>query len=311
MKALVTGGAGFIGSHIVEGMVNRGIETRVLDNFSTGSRKNLEGIPGVEIIEQDIRDYEAVREAVEGVDIVYHLAAIASVSTSVKDPVLSNQINLDGTVKVLRAAKDAGVEKVVYSGSSSAYGDSEAQPLVESMRERPISPYAVNKMAGEHYCAVFSRIYGLETVVLRFFNVFGPRQDPASHYSGVISLFIQKLLNKERPLIFGDGEQSRDFVYVGNVVMASIFASVARVGGGEVFNIASAEKVTINEVLGIIRELLGLDRVKPIYREARKGDIRHSSADISKAQKAFGYWPVIDLREGLKRTIEWYKSRSS
>ena len=243
----------------------------------------------------------------EGVDIVFHLAALASVTESVNDPVLSNQINLDGTVKVLLAAKDAGVQKVVYAGSSSAYGDSEAQPKVESMRESPISPYAVNKMSGEKYCSVFGKVYGLETVVLRFFNVFGPRQDPSSQYSGVISLFIMKLLNGQRPVIYGDGEQTRDFVYVGNVVMANIFASVSKVGGGEVFNVASGEQVSVNELLRIIQELLGMEDVKPIYREARKGDPRYSLADIGKAQTAFGYWPVTGLREGLKRTIDWYR----
>ena len=307
-NVLVTGGAGFIGSHIVEGMVKRGIRTRVLDDFSTGRRENLEGIEGIEIIEADIRDYDALRAAMEGIEIVFHHAALASVSASVKDPVLSNSVNLDGTVKVLSAAKDAGVKKVVYAGSSSAYGDTPAQPKVESMREQPISPYAVNKTAGEKYCNVFSRIYGLETVVLRYFNVFGPRQDPSSHYSGVISLFVQKLLDGQRPIIYGDGEQTRDFVYVGNVVMANIFASVSRIGGGEVFNVATGEKVSINQILGIIMELLDIKDVKPIYREHRKGDLKHSLADIGKAQQAFGYWPVIGLREGLKRTIDWYKN---
>jgi nucleoside-diphosphate-sugar epimerase len=308
MNVLVTGGAGFIGSHIVEGMVKRGIRTRVLDDFSTGSRENLEGIEGIEVIEADIRDYDALRTAMDGIEIVFHHAALASVSASVKDPVRSNSVNLDGTVKVLSAAKDAGVKKVVYAGSSSAYGDTPAQPKVESMREQPISPYAVNKTAGEKYCNVFSRIYGLETVVLRYFNVFGPRQDPLSHYSGVISLFIQKLLDGQRPIIYGDGEQTRDFVYVGNVVMANIFASVSRIGGGEVFNVATGEKVTINRLLEIIMELLEIENVKPIYREHRKGDLKHSLADIGKAQQAFGYWPVIGLREGLKKTIDWYRN---
>lgn len=307
-NVLVTGGAGFIGSHIVEGMIKRGITTRVLDDFSTGSRENLEGIEGIEVIEADIRDYDALRAAMERIEIVFHHAALASVSASVKDPVLSNSVNLDGTVKVLSAAKDAGVKKVVYAGSSSAYGDTPAQPKVESMREQPISPYAVNKTAGEKYCNVFSRIYGLETVVLRYFNVFGPRQDPSSHYSGVISLFIQKLLAGQRPIIYGDGEQTRDFVFVGNVVMANIFASVSRIGGGEVFNVATGEKVSINRLLEIIMELLDIKNVKPIYREHRKGDLKHSLADIGKAQQAFGYWPVIGLREGLKRTIDWYKN---
>jgi UDP-glucose 4-epimerase len=308
-NALVTGGAGFIGSHVAEGMVKRGIRTKVLDNFSTGKRENLDGIDGVEIIEGDIRDYETVRSAMEGVDLVFHMAALASVTESVRDPVRSNQINLGGTVQVLLAAKDAGVQKVVYAGSSSAYGDTEDLPKVESMRESPISPYAVNKMAGEKYCTVFGKVYGLETVVLRYFNVFGPRQDPSSPYSGVISLFIMKLLNGQRPVIYGDGEQTRDFVFVGNVVMANIFASVSRVGGGEVFNVATGEGVTINELLRIIQELLGMEDVKPIYREPRKGDPRHSLADVGKAQKAFGYWPVTGLREGLKQTIDWYRKR--
>ncbi len=308
-NVLVTGGAGFIGSHLAEGMVKRRIRTRVLDNFSTGNRENLAGIEGIEIIEGDVGAMDVLQEAMDGIDIVFHLAALPSVSKSVLDPVHSNTVNLDGTVKVLLAAKDAGVQKVVYAGSSSAYGDSESLPKLETMRESPISPYAVNKMAGEKYCSVFSSVYGLETVVLRYFNVFGPRQDPSSHYSGVISNFIQKLLKGQRPVVYGDGEQTRDFVFVGNVVMANIFASVSRVGGGEIFNIAMGERVSINELLEIIRELVGGEGIKPIYREPRKGDPKHLLADIGKAQKAFGYWPVVGLREGLKITVDWYKQR--
>ncbi len=310
-NVLVTGGAGFIGSHLAEGMVKRRINTRVLDNFSTGSRENLKGVEGIEIIDGDIRDMDVLQAAMDGIDIVFHLAALPSVSKSVRDPISSNTVNLDGTVKVLLAAKDVGVQKVVYAGSSSAYGDSEALPKVESMRESPISPYAVNKMAGEKYCSVFSSVYGLETVVLRYFNVFGPRQDPSSHYSGVISSFIRKLLMGQRPVVYGDGEQTRDFVFVGNVVMANIFASVSRVGGGEIFNIAMGERVSINELLEIIGELVGAQKVKPIFREPRKGDPKHLLADIGKAQKAFGYWPVVGLREGLKITVDWYKQRLS
>jgi len=310
-SALVTGGAGFIGSHLVEVMVKRGVKTRVLDNFSTGKRENLAGVEGqVEIVQGDIRDYQTVRSATEGIDIVFHQAALASVTESINDPKLSNEVNLDGTLNVLLAAKDSGVQKLVYAGSSSAYGDAEALPKVETMRESPISPYSVNKLAGEKYCAVFSKVHGLQTVVLRYFNVFGPRQDPGSLYSGVISLFITKILNGERPVIYGDGEQTRDFVYVENVVMANIFASVSKVGGGEVFNVASGETISIYELLGMVQELTGVHDVKPIFREMRKGDVRHSLADVGKAQQAFGYWPVVGMREGLGRTIEWYKEKA-
>lgn len=307
VRALVTGGAGFIGSHIADGMMKRGIETRILDNFSTGKRENIEGMDGVEIIEGDIRDLELVREATDGVDLVFHQGALASVADSFNDPAYANSVNIDGTLNVLTAARDAGVQKVIFAGSSSAYGDSEVMPKEETMRENPISPYAVTKMAGEKYFSVFSKAYGLDTVVLRYFNVFGPRQDPSSPYSGVISLFITKLLAGERPAIFGDGEQTRDFVFVENVVMANIFASVSRVGGGEVFNVAAGETVTVNELFRTVQEMTGAEAIRPIYREARKGDIRHSVADTSKARQALGYWPVVGFREGLKRTIDWYR----
>ncbi len=309
--ALVTGGAGFIGSHIVEGLIKRGAQVRVFDDFSTGKRENIEGVAadeGVEIIEADLRDYGAVRSAMDGVDVVFHEGALPSVTESIVDPVRFNEVNLNGTLNVLLAAKESGVRKVVYAASSSAYGDSEVLPKKETMREEPISPYAVNKLAGEKYCHVFDRVYGLDTVVLRYFNVFGPRQDPSSPYSGVISLFITKLLAGQRPVIYGDGEQSRDFIYVENVVLANILASLSRMGDGGVFNVAGGEKVTINELFRMIRELIGVKEIKPIYRESRKGDIRHSVADVDRAGAAFGFKPVIGLREGLKKTIDSYRN---
>ena len=306
-RYLITGGAGFIGSNLAEALLNRGEETIVFDNFSTGRRENLEDLKGVKVIEGDLRDPPAIQDAVEGVDIIFHEGALPSVAKSVKDPVTSNKNNIDGTVNLLVAARDAGVKKVIYAGSSSAYGDAETLPKIETMRENPISPYAINKLTGEQFCRVFSKVYGLETVVLRYFNIFGPRQDPSSPYSGVISLFVTKLLNRERPLIYGDGEQSRDFTYVDNVVQANLKAADSTVGGGETFNLACGKAVTVNELFRIIRELTGAHDVEPEYAEARMGDVRHSLAEISRAKERLGYEPGVDLREGLEQTVAWYR----
>lgn len=310
-RYLITGGAGFIGSNIAQALLERGEETIIFDNFSTGRRENLEGLDRVEVIEGDLRNPSDLGSALEGVDIVFHEGALPSVSKSIMDPVNSNKNNIDGTVNLLLAAKEAGVKRVIYAGSSSAYGDSETLPKVETMRENPISPYAVNKLTAEQFCRVFSRVYGLETVTLRYFNIFGPKQDPSSPYSGVISLFVTRLLKGERPVIYGDGEQSRDFTFVENAVDANLRAAEKPVGGGEAINTACGDAVTVNELFRIIRDLTGAGGIEPIYAEPRKGDVRHSLADISKAKKLLGYAPRVDLKEGLRRTVAWYRQEMS
>ncbi|MFH2002029.1 MAG: SDR family oxidoreductase [Planctomycetota bacterium] len=305
-RYLITGGAGFIGSNIAEALLERGDETVVFDNFSTGRRSNLVGLDGLDVIEGDLKNFEEIREAVEGVDYIFHEAALPSVAKSILDPVKSNKNNIDGTVNLLLAARDAGVKKVVYAGSSSAYGDSETLPKIETMRENPISPYAINKLTAEMFCRVFSKVYGLDTAVLRYFNIFGPKQDPSSPYSGVISLFVTKLLKRERPVIYGDGEQSRDFTYIANTVDANLKAAATKGTRGETYNIACGAAVTINELFRILRKIIGAGEIEPIYEEARKGDVRHSLAEISKARDAFSYKPSVALEEGLRRTVEWY-----
>lgn len=306
-RYLITGGAGFIGSNIAEALLERGDETIVFDNFSTGRRSNLVGLDGLKVVEGDLRNFEEIREAVEGVEYIFHEAALPSVGKSILDPVTSNKNNIDGSVNLLLAARDAGVKKVVYAGSSSAYGDSETLPKIETMRENPISPYAINKLTAEMFCRVFSKVYGVDTAVLRYFNIFGPKQDPGSPYSGVISLFVTKLLNRERPLIYGDGEQSRDFTYIANTVDANLRAAATPGTNGETYNVACGGAVTINELFFTLRKIIGADEIEPIYEEPRKGDVRHSLADINKAKEAFGYVPSVQLEEGLRRTVEWYK----
>jgi len=308
---LVTGGAGFIGSHICEALVKCGAQVRVLDNLMTGHRTNLAHLEGrIDFLEGDLRDYETVRRAAEGVGIIFHEAAIPSVPRSVAEPRLNHETNVDGMFNVLLAAREAGVRRVVYAASSSAYGETETLPKVESMLPSPLSPYAAAKLFGEYYCQVFTRVYGLETVALRYFNVFGPRQDPSSPYSGVISKFVTALLAGERPVIYGDGEQSRDFTYIDNVVAANLRAAEAPEASGQVINIGVGARVTLNQLLAELQRILGTD-LEPHYEEARAGDVRHSLADITLAQYLLGYEPRISLAEGLRRTVEWYQENRS
>ncbi len=303
---LVTGGAGFIGSNIAGELVTRGEKVRVLDNLATGKRENIAGIEkDIRLFEQDIRDLEAIRPAFEDVDYVLHQAALPSVPRSVKDPVSTTAANINGTLHVLLAARDAGVKRVVYASSSSVYGKNPDLPKHESMRPEPISPYAASKLTGESYAAAFYEVYGLETVSLRYFNVFGPHQDPTSQYAAVIPIFVSCLLEGKRPVIFGDGEQSRDFSYVANVVQANLCATQAPGGAGQVFNIACGERSTVSELVCYLNELLGTD-IEPEYSTERAGDVKHSLADISAAREVLGYEPQIDFREGLDLAAQWY-----
>jgi nucleoside-diphosphate-sugar epimerase len=301
---LVTGGAGFIGSNIIEELVKRGEKVRILDNFSTGKRENLTPfLDQIEMMEGDIRSYHIVRKAVEGVDFVLHQAALPSVPRSIADPVTTNEVNVGGTLNVLDAARDVGVKRLVFASSSSIYGDNETLPKVEDMPPRPLSPYAVAKLAGEKYCQVFFSIYGLKTVALRYFNVFGPRQDPTSQYSAVIPKFISMIKKGQSPLIFGDGEQSRDFTYVENVVHANLLACAENEdAAGEVFNIACGKRITVNRLVESINESLGKD-VKPQYAEPRAGDVKHSLANIAKAQRFLGYSVMKEFGEALGELI--------
>src|SRR6476620_2074934 len=276
---LVTGGAGFIGSHLSEELVRRGNQVRVLDNLSTGKRKNLEHIPGVEFIEGDLADPDACARAAHGVDYVLHQAAIPSVPRSVQDPVTSNRANIDGSLNFLVAARDAGVKRLVYAGSSSAYGDTPTLPKREDMPTRPLAPYALQKLVAEQYCQMFTRLYGLETVTIRYFNVFGPRQDPSSPYSGVISLFISALCDNRQPLIYGDGEQTRDFTYVANVVDGVLRACDAPNASGEVINVATGGRISLNQLLQTMNGIVGTN-ITPKYEAPRAGDVRDSQADI-------------------------------
>jgi len=304
---LVTGGAGFIGSHLSEELVRRGHRVRVLDNLSTGKRRNLEHIPGVELLEGDLADPDACRRAVQGIDYVLHQGAIASVPRSVVDPVTSNTANISGSLNILVAARDAKVRRLVYAGSSSAYGDSPTLPKHEDMPTKPQSPYALQKLVAEQYCQMFTQLYGLETVTIRFFNVFGPRQDPGSPYSGVISLFSTALLEGRRPTIFGDGGQTRDFTYVANVVDGVLRACEAPDVAGEVINVATGGRISLNQLLQAINEIVGTS-IEPIYEESRTGDVRDSQADISRAASLLGYVPLVTFEDGLRRTLEWCRS---
>ncbi len=306
-KYLVTGGAGFIGSHIVAALLRQGESVRVLDNFTTGHQINLETFKGyrgrVEILHGDLRDREVVKTAVAGTEVVFHQAAVASVPRSIAEPVESLEINVNGTQNVLIAARDAGTKRVVFASSTAIYGDTPVFPKDEEMAPAPISPYAVHKLSGELLCAVFTRIYGLETVALRYFNVFGPGQDPASEYAAVIPRFLTALLKKERPIIFGDGEQTRDFVYIDNIVRANMLAATVPAAIGQAINIGCGKRISLNTVLQIAGELLST-HIEAEYREARVGDVRDSVADISKAQKLLGYTPEVNFREGLARMLD-------
>lgn len=304
---LVTGGAGFIGSHIVEELIRRGERVRVLDNFSTGRRENLAPfLEHVELIEGDLRNLAAVRQAVAGVDYVLHQGALPSVPRSVNDPLASHAVNATGTLNLLVAGRDAGVKRVVYASSSSIYGDSPTLPKQEDLPPRPKSPYAVAKLAGEGYCRAFSEVYGLETVCLRYFNVFGPRQDPASQYAAVIPLFITAMLRGESPIVHGDGLQSRDFTYVANVVHANLLAAVAPDAAGRMFNVACGQRHTLVDLIAILNAALNISIV-PAHTDRRLGDVLHSLADITAAQEALGYRPQVSFEEGLRQTVAWYK----
>lgn len=309
---LVTGGAGFIGSHLVEELIKRGERVRVIDNLSTGRKENIEPfLSEIEFIEGDIRDLGLVRKVMDGVGYVLHQAAVPSVPRSVRDPLATNSANVDGTLNVLIAARDAGVKRVVYASSSSVYGDTPVLPKHEGMKPEPRSTYAVSKLVGEFYCQVFYHVYGLETVALRYFNVFGPHQDPKSEYAAVVPKFITALLHGEPPVIFGDGEQSRDFTYVSNIVEANLLAAKAEQVAGEVFNIACGERITINELARLLIEIIGVScHLQPKYAPPRPGDVRHSLADVSKARELLGYKVKVDIREGLERAVEWYRSCS-
>ena len=305
-KCLVTGGAGFIGSHLVEALLRTGHEVRVLDNFSTGARANLAAVEAdIELVEGDISDLEVVRAACQDVELVFHEAALASVPRSVADPLSTHRVCATGTLHVLMAAREAGVRRVIYAASSSAYGDTPTLPKRESDPPRPLSPYAVAKLVGENYCSVFFNVYGLETVRLRYFNVFGPRQPPGGPYSAVIPLFAEAMLAGRRPLIHGDGLQSRDFTYVAEVVQANLLAAQAARVAGKVYNVACGRRTTLLELIAQINDCLGT-RIKPTHGEPRPGDVRHSLADIALAQADLGYCPCTDLSQGLLRCLEYY-----
>jgi nucleoside-diphosphate-sugar epimerase len=306
MRYLVTGGAGFIGSNIVDELLRRGHDVTVLDDFSSGKEENLAGaIKKIRLVRGDICDLEAAREACEGADYVVHLAARTSVPRSVKDPIETNRVNIDGTLNVLVAARDAKVHRIVYAASSSAYGETPTLPKVETMASEPISPYGVTKLVGEMYAQVFGRAYGLENVSIRYFNVFGPRQDPTSQYSGVLSRFMLAMIEGSAPVVYGDGEQSRDFTYVDNVVDISLRACEAPGASGKVFNGGTGLRITLNDVLKLLGKISG-SSVRAKYDQPRSGDILHSQADIRVAKQVLGYRPTVDFEEGLRRTWKWY-----
>jgi nucleoside-diphosphate-sugar epimerase len=307
---LVTGGAGFIGSHIAEFLAARGDSVRVLDNLSTGKKENLAGFIGrVEFIEGDIRDLDACRRAVRGVEHVLHQAALASVTGSIADPLLTNAINVTGTLNLLLSARDAGVRSFVLASSSAVYGDDPAMPKREGREGRPLSPYGTSKRVGEKYGELFHELCGMKTVALRYFNVFGPRQDPMSDYAAVIPVFITKVLRGERPVIYGDGEQSRDFIYVKSVVQANITAAESPDTGGEALNVASGKGLTVNALLAAVNGIVGTE-IQAVHAEPRPGDIKHSVADIAKARRVMGFEPQIPFMDGLKDTVSWYRERS-
>ncbi|OQX84436.1 MAG: LPS biosynthesis protein WbpP [Candidatus Latescibacteria bacterium 4484_7] len=306
-RYLVTGGAGFIGSNIVEELVGRGEDVVVLDDLSTGKMENIEPfIDRIDFIKGDIRDGDMVEKAMNGVDFVLHQAALASVPRSIENPVLVNDVNIGGTIMVLEKAREAGVKRVVYAASSSAYGDTEVLPKTESMLPMPLSPYAVSKLTGEYYCSVYYNVYGLSTIALRYFNVFGPRQDPKSQYAAVIPIFITSLLTDRSPTIFGDGEQSRDFTFVSNVVKANLLAAESENAMGQTINVACGDRYTLNELYAILKKLTGKD-VDPIFADPRPGDVKHSQADINLAEKLIDYHPEVSFEEGLEKTVEWYE----
>ena len=304
---LITGGGGFIGSNITRYLVERGEKVRILDNFSTGKRENLAGLEGkVELVEGDIRDVFTVMRSLEGIDYILHQAALPSVPRSVADPLTTNNVNLIGTLNLLEAAKDFPIKRLVIASSSSVYGDTDSLPKKESLTPAPLSPYAASKLAVEYYAKVFHNVYGVESVILRYFNIFGPNQDPTSQYSAVVPKFITSILQDKPVTIFGDGEQSRDFTFVDNVVSANILAAKADSISGEVINIASGVETTVNELIETIETIVG-KKAKRVYLAERAGDVKHSLADISKAKKLLGYSVITDLKTGLKKSIEFFK----
>jgi nucleoside-diphosphate-sugar epimerase len=306
-RFLVTGGAGFIGSNICRQLVREGCFVRVLDNLLTGKRSNLAEVwDKIEFVEADMGVPEVARAVVQGIDVILHEGALPSVPRSVDDPAATHQHCVDATFTLLLAARDARVKRFVYAASSSAYGDTPTLPKVETMAPDPLSPYAVGKLVGEYYCSVFSKVFGLETIALRYFNVFGPHQDPASQYAAAIPAFVTAILQDRPPTVYGDGEQSRDFTYVDNVVHANLLAARADRTHGEVVNIACGEAVTVNAIIGMINRLLGKN-VQPIYAPARPGDVKHSLADITAAKKLIGFEPVMLFRAGLEKSIDWYR----
>lgn len=311
MKCLVTGGAGFIGSCLVRELLRQGADrVGVLDNCLTGNRANLTGLEGrIDYFDVDIRDFDGVRRALSGYTHVFHLAAIPSVPRSIHEPVPSHEVNIDGTFNVYRASKEAGVQRVVYAASSSAYGDTPTLPKVETMPPNPLSPYAVQKLMGEYYGSVFSSCFGMETVALRFFNVYGPRQDPSSPYSGVLSIFMKCLLEGTSPIIYGDGEQSRDFTYVEDVAGLLIKAAKASGVSGRVYNAGNGNRYTLNHVWDVLQEITG-KTISPTYGPSRAGDVRDSQGDTTAAVRDLGHTPKFDLEEGLKRTFEWYAAQA-
>ena len=306
-KFLVTGGAGFIGSNICKKLVSEGCFVRVLDNLLTGKKSNLADIDDkIEFIEADMGDSEVARSAMEDIDIVLHQGALPSVPLSVDNPAATHRHCVDATFTLLLAARDTGVRRFVYAASSSAYGDAPTSPKVEAMPTNPLSPYAVAKLVGEYYCSVFCNVFGLETISLRYFNVFGPYQDPTSQYAAAIPAFVTAILKDQSPTVYGDGEQSRDFTYIDNVVHANLLAARAKQTGGQVVNIACGQAITVNAIIDMINKIVGKD-VKPIYADSRPGDVKHSLADINKAQNLIGFNPVVPFNEGLQKAIEWYR----
>lgn len=308
-KVLVTGGAGFIGSNLADELIRQGAKVKIIDNFSTGFQENLDEIKGdFDFIQGDLNDDDAVRKAVEGVDCVFHQAALPSVPRSVENPAETHQACVNGTFNVLLKAKEAGVKRLVYAASSSAYGDQPTLPKIETMRPEPLSPYAGAKLMGEYYCQIFSRVYGLETICLRYFNVFGPRQNPSSMYSGVISRFINDLMKGIQPTIYGDGEQSRDFTYIANVVNANIQASQTTKGIGEVMNAANGERISLNELLEVLKKITDKNEVTANYQPERLGDVKHSQCSNALAVECLNYERLVGLEEGLQKTIDWWKN---
>jgi nucleoside-diphosphate-sugar epimerase len=308
-KVLVTGGAGFIGSNLADELIRQGAKVIIIDNFVTGFRENLEEIKGdFEFVEADLNDDDKLKKAIEGVEIIFHEAALPSVPRSVENPVETHQACVNGTFNLLVKAKDAGVKRLIYAASSSAYGNQEVLPKIETMSPEPLSPYAAAKLMGEYYCKVFSNVYGLETFSLRYFNVFGPRQNPSSMYSGVISRFVDALMKDAAPVIFGDGETSRDFTFIANVVDANIKAAQTSKGIGEVMNVANGERITLNELLEVLKKITNKENVSAEYQPERAGDVKHSQADNKRAKDWLGYEKLVGLEEGLQKTIEWWKS---